>query len=252
MNEVRRTYLRAAGLIAIDKRDARKAALERAHDIRKFEIELYWKRATYFWVLQAAVFTAFGLIWKDSEAAKWGLIPVALSCLGLLTAMSGWLSSLGSKFWQANWEQHIDMLEDEFEGRLHKTAWIGPKGVRWSVSGVNERMSFFFVAFWVIAVCIAVHRRLSGQALGSLTLVGVDIDWEKTALLGLLVSTAVGVLWLWLRTSNLKGELINLEPDAPAQTTHRLHRLLCFFAGKNKCFFAGKNKLKLLRRPDVK
>ena len=38
-----------------------KAALNRAHEIRKFEIELYWKRATYFWLLQAAVFTALGL-----------------------------------------------------------------------------------------------------------------------------------------------------------------------------------------------
>lgn len=25
-------------------------ALERALDIRKFEIELYWKRAAYFWI----------------------------------------------------------------------------------------------------------------------------------------------------------------------------------------------------------
>lgn len=240
MNEIRRTYLRAAGLIAIDKRHARKAALDRAHDIRKFEIDLYWKRATYFWVLQAAVFTAFGLIWKDSDAAKWGLIPVALSCLGMLTATSGWLSSLGSKFWQANWEHHIDMLEDEFEGRLHKTAWIGPKGNRWSVSGLNERMSFFFVAFWVFAVCMAAHRMLSEHSLAGLTFKPKDIDGERTVLLGLLVGTLVGELWLWLRLSDLNGELINLEPDASAQTTQWFPRV-----------FAGKNKLKLLKRPDV-
>ncbi|PSJ55947.1 hypothetical protein C7I85_25910 [Mesorhizobium soli] len=43
------------------KTSVRIAALERAHEIRKFEIELYWKRATYFWILHGAVFTAIGV-----------------------------------------------------------------------------------------------------------------------------------------------------------------------------------------------
>lgn len=39
--------------------DKRKFALEHALDIRKFEIELYWKRATYFWTLIAATFAGY-------------------------------------------------------------------------------------------------------------------------------------------------------------------------------------------------
>jgi hypothetical protein len=33
-----------------------------ALDIRKFEIELYWKRATYFWTFIGATFAAYGAV----------------------------------------------------------------------------------------------------------------------------------------------------------------------------------------------
>ncbi|WP_437438215.1 RipA family octameric membrane protein, partial [Vibrio cholerae] len=35
------------------------SAFAQASDIRKFEIELYWKRATYFWALIAVAFAGF-------------------------------------------------------------------------------------------------------------------------------------------------------------------------------------------------
>lgn len=155
MSENRKAYLRALRLIATDKRAAREAALERAHDIRKFEIELYWKRANYFWLLQAAVFAAVGLIWKDKDSLVPPLVPVALTALGAIAAAASWFSSQGSKFWQENWEHHIDMLEDEFEGHLHKTAYVGRDGIRWSVSGVNDRLNQCFWAFWIFMVAAA-------------------------------------------------------------------------------------------------
>lgn len=135
--------------------DARQAALNRAHEIRKFEIELYWKRAAHFWLLQAAVFTAIGLTWRYSSPALPPLIPVALAALGSVTAFAGFLSAKGSKFWQKNWEHHIDMLEDEFEGRLHKTAYVGDDGIAWSVSGVNDRLAFCFFLFWLAVLASA-------------------------------------------------------------------------------------------------
>lgn len=134
----------------------RKAALSRAHEIRKFEIEMYWKRAAHFWLLQAAVFTATGLTWRFSDASLSPLIPVALAALGTVTAFSGYLSARGSKFWQENWEHHIDMLEDEFEGRLHKTVYVGNEGIAWSVSGVNDRLAFCFLLFWLAILGSAV------------------------------------------------------------------------------------------------
>lgn len=155
MSENRKTYLRTLRLIANDRRAAREAALERSHDIRKFEIELYWKRANYFWLLQAAVFAAVGLIWKDKDSAVPPLVPVALASLGAIAAAASWFSSQGSKFWQENWEHHIDMLEDEFEGCLHKTAYVGRDGVRWSVSGVNDRLNQCFWVFWIFVIAAA-------------------------------------------------------------------------------------------------
>lgn len=247
MSEARKAYLRAAGLIALNKREARKSALDRAHVIRMFEIELYWKRATYFWVLQAAVFTAFGLIWKEADASKWGLIPAALGCLGVLTALAGWLSSLGSKFWQANWEHHIDMLEDEFEGRLHKTAWVGPMGVRWSVSGVNERLGSFFVVFWGFVVAVAVNRVLSGKILWGFVCSGADS--ERTTLFLLLFATVAGAGLLLLRISNLPGTWEELPPEAVAkegdQTKARNTQIL-------PRIWKGADKLRILKRDDVK
>lgn len=41
-------------------------ALEQAHDIRKFEIDLYWKRAAYFWTFIAATFAGYFLLQKDN------------------------------------------------------------------------------------------------------------------------------------------------------------------------------------------
>jgi len=40
----------------------RERAIEQALDTRKFEIDLYWKRATYFWAFIAATFAGYFLI----------------------------------------------------------------------------------------------------------------------------------------------------------------------------------------------
>ena len=39
--------------------ELRKKALQVAIENRRFEIELYWKRATYYWALIAAVFIGY-------------------------------------------------------------------------------------------------------------------------------------------------------------------------------------------------
>jgi hypothetical protein len=134
------------------RKGAREAALARAHEIRQFEIELYWKRANYFWLLQAAVFAAVGLTWKAEGATFPKFVPLILSSVGLLTAWAGWLGTQGSKFWQRNWEHHIDMLETEFEGNLYKSVYVGPSGVKWSLSGISENLAFCFAIFWSLVL----------------------------------------------------------------------------------------------------
>jgi len=154
---IRKEYLRALGIqdVGADS-DKLKTALNRAHEIRQFEIDLYWKRATYFWALQAAAFAAFALLWHDPKDNT-RLLAVAFAGIGLVTGCAGWLSARGSKFWQENWEKHIDALEGPFEGHLHKTIWIGPDGVQFSVSRLNERLNLILFLFWVFLFAVSAY-----------------------------------------------------------------------------------------------
>jgi hypothetical protein len=159
-----------------------KAALARAHELRKFEIENYWKRATYFWVFQLAAFTLLGLIWPQILDPKGPLQPTALMIpagLGSITALVGLLTAKGSKFWQENWEAHVDALEGDVEGRLTQIIFVK----RWSafsVSRVNERlllllMTGWFVFFLIAAFQLDAYLPRSWQApLGLVTLLAIS------------------------------------------------------------------------------
>lgn len=149
MSNRRDQYFRALNL-PDRSGDSAKAALKRAYELRDFEIEHYWKRATYFWAFQVAIFAAFGLLWKEETGTKPGTNPVivVLAGLGILMALANALSARGSRFWQNNWEKHIDILEDEIEGRLYKIVWLSDGKVAFSVSRVNQYLSDYFVVFW--------------------------------------------------------------------------------------------------------
>ncbi len=96
-------------------------ALREAHDIRKFEIELSWKRAIYFWGFEVAIFATYAVVFKnDSKNITEALPLFLLLLLGLFITGMFHLVARGSKAWQKNWEKHIDMLEDDITGQLHK------------------------------------------------------------------------------------------------------------------------------------
>jgi hypothetical protein len=166
VSALRDKYLKTLGLHAADEptKAKRSKALDRAYELRTFEIEHYWKRATYFWGFQIAIFAAFGLLWRAaaiasvSAAAEWNMITVALSGLGVITAAANYLSARGSTFWQKNWEKHIDMLEDEFEGRLYKTVWLREGKASFSVSRVNLGLSGFVFVFWVLVTFYVTYK----------------------------------------------------------------------------------------------
>jgi len=65
-------------------------ALDHALDIRKFEIELYWKCAAYFWTFIAATLAGYMAIQAVAIEQKQDL-SVVLSCLGFV-----FFRSLGS------------------------------------------------------------------------------------------------------------------------------------------------------------
>ena len=109
-------------------------AFELSHDVRKFEIELFWKRGTYYWAFILASFTAYfatmNKVVKDHGLSfscltdlpflsKLALAIVSLLCF--FFCLSWVLVNKGSKFWQKNWESHIDVLEEHFSGKLYHT-----------------------------------------------------------------------------------------------------------------------------------
>ena len=215
MSEARKTYLTTLSLDDPNQKVSRKSALERAHDIRKFEIELYWKRSNYFWVLQGAVFAAIGFAWDNRASAVEIFLPVLLAGLGLLTAWAGYLAAQGSKFWQRNWEHHIDMLETEFEGNLYKSVYVGPSGMKWSLSGMSESMALCFVGFWALVLVSVTHQANPHWNLipGNLT---TPSPAELLTLLALIL-TVIGLRLLHLRGSGATGTLTAYPEDFDEQ-----------------------------------
>lgn len=142
--------------------DKRKTALEKALDIRKFEINLYWKRATYFWTFIGATLAGYFAIQAANIANKQDLL-VILSCLGVVFSFAWLCVNRGSKQWQENWEKHVDMLEDDITGPLYKVVLTrnNPKNCcekikhlitgpsPFSVSKINQIISLYVTVLWI-------------------------------------------------------------------------------------------------------
>lgn len=132
-------------------------ALAYALDIRKFEIELYWKRGTYFWAFIAAAFAGYALTHKATDPDPW--LSILFSALGLVFSFAWYLVNRGSKFWQSNWERHVDLLEDMTLGPLYKVVAVTSDNAarnpltspaQFSVSKLNQVLSVFVVAVWLV------------------------------------------------------------------------------------------------------
>lgn len=131
-----------------------KTSLESALDIRKFEIELYWKRATYFWTLIAASFAGFfALASKDTPPHR---LLFLTACIGSVLSTAWYLVNRGSKYWQENWERHVDVLEEQAYGPLYRTVLARDEfkwhrlfsGYPYSVSRINQIVSLYVACLW--------------------------------------------------------------------------------------------------------
>jgi len=56
-------------------KEIQKSAFDLAHGIRKFEIDLYWKRAAYFWAFISVALAGFALVESKDFASKKNAIP---------------------------------------------------------------------------------------------------------------------------------------------------------------------------------
>lgn len=138
-------------------------ALDKALDIRKFEIEMYWKRATYFWAFIASTFAGLIAVMNSDKIhvilkQDFGML---ISSLGIILSIAFLFVNKGSKYWQENWEHHVDFLEDQIQGPLYKTTLKCPddniitsispcKSYNYSLSKLNQVISFILIIFWTI------------------------------------------------------------------------------------------------------
>jgi len=133
-------------------------AYKQAWEARNREVENYWKRATYFWAFQVASFAGyFSVITSKGSSNIDSEISYMLICIGFITALSWVLSSKGSKFWQKQWDTHVDMLEDYVTGPLNKFV-TGTK--TYSATTQNEIVGYFVMTMWVFLVVKYWHDKV--------------------------------------------------------------------------------------------
>lgn len=110
-------------------------AFEVAHRIRDFELNLYWQRLNYLWVIAALLLAGWGVLasklLEASTATSTTLsIPPQPSqliflSLGIISIAGCFFSLLSlsiteaGKYWQMVWEEHIYKLEPFISGSIY-------------------------------------------------------------------------------------------------------------------------------------
>lgn len=143
---------------------SKEKAFEISLENRKFEIELYWKRAKYFF----DAFLALGgvsiliSVLQTSKAINLSqpiffTILFAVECVGLVCAIAWSLVNEGSKYWQENWEQYVDALGEDIVGPLFKHPIKPTKKLkRYSVSSINLCLSWYIVSVWIVVILVTI------------------------------------------------------------------------------------------------
>jgi hypothetical protein len=136
-----------------------KEAYNKAHDIRKFEIDLYWKRTSYLWTLIAALITVSGVLLAsyyrlpDGSLDKIILIwlVACVASLGVITTIISSKILESGEYWQKNWEYHVNLLEPLFSGSLYGTL-INSKEQRYSISKLNYAIYIILLIAWLLII----------------------------------------------------------------------------------------------------
>lgn len=138
--------------------------LKIAMDVRKFEIEMYWKRTAFFWAFIVSIYTAFFFLLTSQDKDEYSIYLVGLSFLAVIFSIAWIFANKGSKFWQENWEQHVGLLEDEplydvFLNPKEVGSWVHPfKEYDFSVSKINLFLSYVVLVVSLVVLGISVYN----------------------------------------------------------------------------------------------
>ena len=208
-------------------------AFQTAYDIRKFEIDLYWKRAAYFWAFIAITFTGYFAALKTVVEYN-DIVLFCLNSMGIVFSWTWVLVLKGSKYWQENWEKLVSEKEEKVQGVVFDKIKFIEKKERgfleaspFSVSKLNILLSVYILFIWLILFIYPTNKGL------------IKIVWERSN--------------IHFSISELKEIIIPIIMSAITIIT----MLIIFFCGKssfyesvtktdknkkNKPFFNPKNK----------
>ena len=140
--------------------DELKKLQEQTMELRNFEIEMYWKRANYFWLFNAALLAGIAVVSKQPGSVCDpfnDVLRIAIEMLGVICSLAWILVNKGSKFWQQNWEFHVDQIEKIRKQGMYDVilckgnlSRISPfKEYPFSVSKINQLVSCVMLLFWL-------------------------------------------------------------------------------------------------------
>lgn len=208
-----------------DKEDLNKI-LDRAYDIRKTELDLYWKRATYFWGFLIAIFTAYFLVSKtpNNNADFSSYNKFLVICLGTVFSLAWYLVNRGSTYWLTHWERIIDTIETKLDKKLYKVNlkkefpfWHFGDYYPSSVSRINIKVSFFIFLIWIGLlgnfILNSISKNYPEGLLFKLTFYGNERNLDWKILLPLIVTIAIAV-WLFLSDSRSESKYSFYERDS--------------------------------------
>jgi SAM-dependent methyltransferase len=93
--------------------DVAKRAFDIAHDNRKFEIEMLWKRSVFYWGFIAAAFAGYGASEKLNSN-----LSIIFGAFGFMCSVAWSAGNRGSKYWQEYWENKVVLFQNRITGDI--------------------------------------------------------------------------------------------------------------------------------------
>ncbi|MGU9951412.1 MAG: hypothetical protein ACNYPH_03745 [Gammaproteobacteria bacterium WSBS_2016_MAG_OTU1] len=94
-------------IIIISKETPLLKRFDVALETRNFEIEMLWKRSNYFLALNTAIAFGFVSLIKEEENIVEYSYALLFCVIGCVVCLAWVKVNLGSKFWQAAWEEML-------------------------------------------------------------------------------------------------------------------------------------------------